>query len=306
MLFRSTGTSPIQVVIDMGNTSTGGSIVYKPGMTFGNGLFIEKLEFMGKKASNTYVDTTTVETKAVAQQYEIPVHIVASRRLGGFKTTSSTDTSTGVVSTTVGAKPGSETATGGDTLEKTIILRAALSNDNKKIVGCFGQNNALWVAAKAAAAASTNLDIIHKDGGVKIFPEASTINCSTFPNANAAGTKFLLSVCGKMQFTQPTYRSDARYKENIREIPDAASRMEKLRGVKFRWKERSGDDSDQLGFIAQEVQPVFPELVRTGQDDGVMSVSYENLIAPLIEALKQRQKIIQDQERELEELRKSM
>lgn len=45
-------------------------------------------------------------------------------------------------------------------------------------------------------------------------------------------------------------------------------------------------EGTQIGVIAQEVETVFPELVHTDKE-GYKSVSYSNLVAPLIEAVKE-------------------
>ena len=55
-----------------------------------------------------------------------------------------------------------------------------------------------------------------------------------------------------------------------------------LEGVSFKWQE---DNEESLGLIAQDVEKVFPELVSTN-NEGLKTVAYGNLIAPLIEALK--------------------
>jgi hypothetical protein len=64
--------------------------------------------------------------------------------------------------------------------------------------------------------------------------------------------------------------------------------VRRLRGVSFEWREdlqpgRSGKD---LGVIAQEVEQVFPELVRVDHR-GYKMVNYAGLVAPLIEAVKE-------------------
>ena len=45
------------------------------------------------------------------------------------------------------------------------------------------------------------------------------------------------------------------------------------------------DHAEQMGVIAQDVQAVFPQLVRT-DTDGQLSVNYSGVVAPLIEAVK--------------------
>ena len=70
---------------------------------------------------------------------------------------------------------------------------------------------------------------------------------------------------------------------------EATSRIRKLRGVTWRWREHAPDDAKAqpgMGVIAQEVEAVFPELVET-TPEGLKKVNYDGLIAPLIEAVKE-------------------
>jgi hypothetical protein len=43
----------------------------------------------------------------------------------------------------------------------------------------------------------------------------------------------------------------------------------------------------QIGLIAQEVELIVPEVVRTSNDDGIKSIQYQNLVGLLIEAIKE-------------------
>ena len=49
----------------------------------------------------------------------------------------------------------------------------------------------------------------------------------------------------------------------------------------------------RIGLIAQEVELIIPEVVRTG-DDGLKGIEYQNLVGLLIEAIKEQQKQIND------------
>ncbi len=82
-----------------------------------------------------------------------------------------------------------------------------------------------------------------------------------------------------------THSSDARLKTNIRPITNALSIVEKLQGVRFQWK-NSSDQSDQIGFIAQQVEPYLPEVVST-DSKGMKSMAYANLSALHNEAIKE-------------------
>ena len=77
------------------------------------------------------------------------------------------------------------------------------------------------------------------------------------------------------------------------------SKVLELQGVSFNWKE-TGEKS--IGFIAQDVEKIFPEAVAT-DSNGLKSISYTKLIAPLTEAIKEQQKQIELLRAELEALK---
>ena len=79
--------------------------------------------------------------------------------------------------------------------------------------------------------------------------------------------------------------SDARLKEKITNLPPALKNILSLRGVSYYWKDRS-DNTEHIGVIAQEVEKIYPQLVRT-DEDGYKSVAYSHLVSPLIEAVKE-------------------
>ena len=94
-----------------------------------------------------------------------------------------------------------------------------------------------------------------------------------------------LDVNGTIRGAMFVTTSDARLKTDIAPIADALAKMTQLRGVTFRWKDAARGDGTQIGLIAQDVAPVFPELVSTGSD-GEQSLAYAQMVAPLIEAVK--------------------
>jgi hypothetical protein len=82
--------------------------------------------------------------------------------------------------------------------------------------------------------------------------------------------------------------SDGRLKTDIAPIDGALDKVLRLRGVRYRWRDTSAyPEGEQIGLIAQEVAEVAPEVVDTS--DGRQSVATANLVALLIEALKEQQ-----------------
>ena len=82
--------------------------------------------------------------------------------------------------------------------------------------------------------------------------------------------------------------SDLRLKKDIKPLKSALSTLGKLQGKSYRWKDNNEPD---IGLIAQELEKVIPELVKT-DDKGYKSIVYQKLTAVLIEAVKEQQQEI--------------
>lgn len=77
--------------------------------------------------------------------------------------------------------------------------------------------------------------------------------------------------------------SDRRLKENILKIRDGLAIVNKLQGVRFNFKDRP---DTKVGLIAQDVQEVLPEVVAMMAGEDTLTVGYQNIVAVLIEAVK--------------------
>jgi len=81
--------------------------------------------------------------------------------------------------------------------------------------------------------------------------------------------------------------SDVRYKKNIEPLENSLENVLKLQGVGYDWKDQEQfNDKHQIGFIAQDLEQVYPEVVKTDKKTGFKSVMYDKLVAPLVEAFK--------------------
>lgn len=105
-------------------------------------------------------------------------------------------------------------------------------------------------------------------------------------------------------WTAPTSVSDVRLKEHITDIKNPLQTVCSMRGVSFDFKpETKIDDGRQIGFIAQELQEILPEVVRQDADSGYYRVNYEKITPILVESIKELNKILQEQKKEMEDLR---
>jgi len=89
--------------------------------------------------------------------------------------------------------------------------------------------------------------------------------------------------------------SDATLKTNVETLSGSLDAVKSLRGVSFDWLENGGSE---IGVIAQEVEAVLPDVVSTN-DEGIKSVKYGNMVAVLIEAIKEQQLRIEALEAQL-------
>ncbi|MDB4830780.1 tail fiber domain-containing protein [Paracoccaceae bacterium] len=94
--------------------------------------------------------------------------------------------------------------------------------------------------------------------------------------------------------------SDERLKKNVKPIQNALADICQLEGVTFDWKD-TGEHGQ--GFIAQQVEPIIPEIVKTDEDDGMKSVNYVGLIGHLVEAIKTQQTQIDDLKAEIQSMK---
>ena len=87
--------------------------------------------------------------------------------------------------------------------------------------------------------------------------------------------------------------SDARLKENIVDLPSQLANIMALRPVEFDYIESEGG-GHQIGFVAQEMQKVYPDAVGE-REDGMLTISgFNKTEARLIKAIQEQQAIIND------------
>jgi len=106
------------------------------------------------------------------------------------------------------------------------------------------------------------------------------------------------------------FNSDRSLKTSFQKIDKPLEKVMKLEGVTFQWKEESPcydcpqetsakvERRTEMGLVAQDVEKVVPEVVRT-TNDGKKALAYQNLVALLIESIKAQQGELSKQAREI-------
>jgi len=123
----------------------------------------------------------------------------------------------------------------------------------------------------------------------------------------SVGYKFYVNNAGGISSTNGSINviSDQRLKENIRDLDDGLEKIMSLKPRKFDWKEGKGADvKNERGFIAQEFETVFPDLVGTWNDPAPEGEEpYKSVRAELIPVLV---KAIQELKAEVDSLKQQL
>ncbi|MET7257123.1 tail fiber domain-containing protein [Dyadobacter fermentans] len=108
------------------------------------------------------------------------------------------------------------------------------------------------------------------------------------------GAEYKLVIPGRVRATQYDVVSDARLKQHVRDLGDVLKKIVQIKGVAYTFRQDSllkkalnlADQKPrvQFGFLAQDIQKTFPELVT--DDAGVLAVNYQGMVPVVVEALK--------------------
>jgi hypothetical protein len=104
--------------------------------------------------------------------------------------------------------------------------------------------------------------------------------------------------------------SDKRLKKDVLSFENGLDKVMALRPITFNWNktvnpELKLDDRNHLGFIAQEVEAVLPQVVSTADDAmKTKSVAYSDIVPVLTKAIQEQQTTIEAQQIQIDELKK--
>jgi hypothetical protein len=104
-----------------------------------------------------------------------------------------------------------------------------------------------------------------------------------------------------------TATSDARLKQSVQPYNDGLSSLLKINPVRFHYNEKSGYDTkpEFIGVIAQDLEKIAPYMVNNFQKNGETYLNVDNsaMIYMLINAVKEQQQVMNDQQKQIDELK---
>lgn len=161
-----------------------------------------------------------------------------------------------------------------DYIPGTNVLRTQLMANNQTVDGstveaAYSTLYGGWTVQMdgGAATASSGMTVHYRDPDLGTYDEIVRIE----PDGDVLATDFV-------------QLSDARLKENIAPVDGALEKLLALRGVEYDWT--SEGQGHAMGVLAQEVGQVFPSAVSV-HDSGTQAVRYNQLTAPIIEAIRE-------------------
>ena len=176
---------------------------------------------------------------------------------------------------------------------------ASYSNGTKLVL--YDNNNGTNLAGYAIGIETSNMwfGTDATSSGFKWY--GGTTNYMTANTTALYHTNDIIATGDMLAGGNVTGYSDIKIKENIELISDALNKVSQIRGVTFN---RIDLDNDKryTGVIAQEVEKVLPEAVQDNSD-GLKSVAYGNMVGLLIEAIKELKLIVEDQQKQIDELK---
>jgi len=253
------------------NSASGYGIYAYHGATSGSGAGI-----LGESASANgygvygYVDSTN--TGGAAVQGETPS--TTGYAVYGLST------ATSGVATGVAGESDSTTGRG------VRGLAAATTGANYGVYGDSSSTAGYGVFGYAVAATGTNYGVYGRSDSTSGYG----VYCNSVRTAGCGGNRAW------------TNTSDARLKDHIEDL-GAASGLDaimRLRPVRYHWKDAASAKKPELGFLAQDVEKVYPELVSVGSDqeittadgkkqviDHALTMSYSQMVVPLVKAVQE-------------------
>jgi len=174
----------------------------------------------------------------------------------------------------------------------TISVAVANNSHSHTTGNISGFTEAVQDVVGGMVSASGSAGVSYNDAAGTLTISATDTNTDTNTTYSAgnglslSGTTFSMSGSYTGSFTASgdiTAYSDDSLKTNVQVIDGALGKVEAIRGVTF---ERIEDGSVSTGVIAQELEAVLPEAVKT-DEEGLRHVAYGNITGLLIEAVKE-------------------
>ena len=169
-------------------------------------------------------------------------------------------------------------------------------------------NSSIWSAAPAnmiiatynAGTAGTQTSALSFSGqAIGVTTATQEWGASPTPSSFVNGFNFSNST-GITTVKALVQTSAAKHKTNIEPLGSQMSKIGALRPVRYNWKNRS--TPEEIGFIAEEVQKIYPELVGKDSNGKISGINYAKMVSVLVKSVQEQQNEIDSLNNELDNL----
>jgi hypothetical protein len=166
-------------------------------------------------------------------------------------------------------------------------------------IGVFAQTgDATAIVGDSTSDTQSGVRGVNTGSGNGVYGSAAAAHTGSaiFGDAGGSFTAWAGNYNGDVQARGFYNSSDARLKRDIKDVSSGLDQLLRLRPVTYKWKKDSSEGATQLGLIAQEVQKIFPVVVRKDATSGMLSINYTELLPVVIKAVQEQQQVIRQQE----------
>jgi hypothetical protein len=156
-------------------------------------------------------------------------------------------------------------------------------------------SNRVLIGRTGISASGYSLDVSGSIHTSQILFVDSSIQNPTGDTVTVQDNLTISGICSATTFVNS---SDYRIKENIQNIGDLV--VDNIRPVKYNFK---NDNKEEYGFIAHEIQDIFPSLV-IGEKDGeeIQRINYNGFIPILVKEIKELKQKYNKQQKIIDQL----
>ena len=170
------------------------------------------------------------------------------------------------------------------------------------------RTDGLYIGENANSPGSYRLQVEHASFGINIAREGSSndwevlTSVGTNSNLNLYANGGLVGFFNGVDGSYST-SSDRRLKKNIQSMGSVLDKVLQLKPSMYEYIHNNPDQKQSIGFVAQEVKGLFPELVNIQEDErsrGIHAVNYAGFSTVTVKAIQEQQKIIETQKAQIE------
>ena len=203
-------------------------------------------------------------------------------------------TTSGNRNTFIGQEAGSDNTTGNN--NTTIGWSAQVGAGYLSFATALGSGAVVNTSDTIQLGRST--DQVRVSGRLNVADDLTVTGTITFASLGSAGSTDL---CRNGSSQISTCSSSLRYKTGVQPFLSGLDVVRRLRPISFSWND---DGLRDVGFGAEEVEKVEPLLVTRNAKGEIEGVKYKQITTVLINAVREQQQIIEQQQRQIDALKR--